>query len=107
MAQAVHFGVATSFRASISPTAGGVALRFFALIVPAHGMACRDRPAIRDAYTSWNDRRAFCVLCTVGVGVSVIRAGNQDTNLADLGRALPPWTEGSAHHMAERRRTAR
>ena len=27
------------------------------------------------------------------------------TSLAFLGRALPPWTEGSAHHLAARRRT--
>ncbi len=31
----------------------------------------------------------------------------QATKVAELGRALPPWTEGSAHHMAARRRTAR
>ena len=37
-----------------------------------------------------------------------ITPGQRHTaKVADLGRALPPWTLGSAHHLAARRRTAR
>ena len=31
--------------------------------------------------------------------------GSQLTSLALFGRCLPPWTDGSAHHLAARRRT--
>ena len=39
-------------------------------------------------------------------GVSGIIGGKRHTaKVADTGRALPPWTLGSAHHLAARRRT--
>ena len=40
-------------------------------------------------------------------GVHQPRAGgSQLTSLALCGRCLPPWTDGSAHHLAAGRRTA-
>ena len=51
MVQAMDFWVVTRFRASISPTAGGGALGFFALIAHAQGMAGCGGPGGRGDYT--------------------------------------------------------
>ena len=43
-------------------------------------------------------------VCVKGQGFLRMGYGYM-TNLAFLGRGLPPWTEGSAHHFCARRRT--
>ena len=55
----------------------------------------------------WRDGITNRRLTDMMPGVSGIIGGKRHTaKVADPGRALPPWTLGSAHHLAARRRTA-